>query len=220
MADSFHLSGDSSLPALPAAARIVLLPAAGRSQRMGDHKLSLLLGGNTLLGEVLANYLAAQVDLIVIVRRPDDEKIPSLLPPSDRVVLVTPESAPEEMKTSLTYALAAIRQLAMETSQHRYLLSPPDMPFLRPSLIELLLAESGSHSDVLIPTFAGRRGHPVIFSDRIARLMDAIPPNEGLNSLWKREDVQIREIPVDNDEILFDVDTPQNYAEALIRCGK
>ncbi|MCA9041311.1 MAG: NTP transferase domain-containing protein [Planctomycetaceae bacterium] len=215
----FHFSPPEDIAPLPSRARVVLLPAAGISSRMGKHKLSLPLSSSTLIGQTLSNYLSANIDLIVIVRRPDDEQLVAALPESNRLLLVTPEVSPPDMKASLIYALAAVQQLTKSTADHLYLLSPPDMPLLNSELINQMLDEWKPSDEVLIPTYSSRRGHPVLFSDRIAHMLDEIPPPQGLNSLWKRTDVHLREIMVASDDILFDVDTPEDYAEARNRLG-
>ncbi|MAT14088.1 MAG: hypothetical protein CMJ46_02320 [Planctomyces sp.] len=217
MSGLFETTGRLTAETIQPESRVVILPAAGVSARMGEHKLSLPLGESTLLGTVLANYLAAEVDLILIVRRPDDESLPALLPESDRLLLVTPAAPPADMKASIQYALAALRSLTPATEAITYLLSPPDMPFLTPDIINELLSHWSPEMDVLIPTTAGRRGHPVLFSDRVARRVDGLPEDRGLNSLWEDPELHLREFELEKSGILFDIDTPDDYANALDR---
>ncbi|MEZ6047499.1 MAG: nucleotidyltransferase family protein [Planctomycetaceae bacterium] len=204
----------------PPEGRFVLLPAAGLSQRMGKHKLSLPLGESTLLGQVLENYLAAAIDLIVLIRRPGDDALVDALPTSDRLLLVTPSEAPADMKASLGYGLAALESFRKIRETDLFLLSPPDMPLLEPSLLDYLLEEwFRGQQDVLIPTYQAKRGHPVLFSGRIAELISEIRVDEGLNALWRRDGIRLREMELGIPEILFDVDTPEEYAEARKRLG-
>ena len=66
-------------------------------------------------------------------------------------------------------------------------------------------------------TTAGRRGHPVLFSDRVARRVDGLPEDRGLNSLWEDPELHLREFELEKSGILFDIDTPDDYANALDR---
>ena len=68
-----------------------------------------------------------------------------------------------------------------------------------------------------MPVFAGRRGHPTIFPWSLATHVPDIPVGCGLNWLVHNGGVPVQEIPVDDDSIHFDLDTPEDYARLLTR---
>ena len=84
-----------------------ILPAAGRSARMGSHKLLLPWQGRTLIDHVLDVWKASEVTCTVIVVRADDTRLIDVCRRHD-VHLVLPELAPAEMKISVQLALRHI----------------------------------------------------------------------------------------------------------------
>ena len=53
-------------------ASFAIIPAAGRSQRMGEPKLLLPWGQSTIIEHVLAVWCASRVEAVVMVVHPDD----------------------------------------------------------------------------------------------------------------------------------------------------
>lgn len=206
---------------LPEAARILILPAAGESRRMGRHKLSLPFGPHSLIQHVVSTYLTANVDLIVIVRKPGDQLIVDALKPHEKVVLVTPEIAPPDMKASIQVGLSAVQELRGFTQADLFLLTPPDLPLVPPEVISRLLRHWESSFDFLSPVYQNRKGHPLLFSEKVARKVFDIPEDSGFNWLQKSEQEEFihEELEVSEPGILFDVDTPEAYQTALKMAG-
>ena len=75
---------------------------------------------------------------------------------------------------------------------------------------------SESRPPVLVPTCDGRRGHPTVFASRLADEVASIPPDDGLNPLVANYGDQVEEIELGRPEVLWDLDTPEQY-EALCR---
>ena len=67
---------------------------------------------------------------------------------------------------------------------------------------------------ILVPTLAGKRGHPVLFPWTLAADVFSLPATEGLNVLRQRH--ASREVPCDSIEpagvdSFCDIDTPEDY---------
>ncbi len=96
-----------------------------------------------------------------------------------------------------------------------WLLVPADHPVLSAEVIERMLsAWQTTAADILIPTCQGRRGHPTIFSWKLARQVPGIPKDRGLNWLVRSTGATIEEVSTGDPAILTDLDTPADY-EAL-----
>ncbi|MEI6877388.1 MAG: NTP transferase domain-containing protein, partial [Spirochaetota bacterium] len=117
---------------------------------MGRPKLHLPFARSTILGTTVAVARRAGCRVIV-VGRPGDEFLAGL---SADGVLVARNPRPDEgmistLRAGLGFVLAS-----------RFFFLPGDMPLVAPTTWELLL---GTYSDgPVIPTFRGRRGHPVL----------------------------------------------------------
>jgi molybdenum cofactor cytidylyltransferase len=70
---------------------------------------------------------------------------------------------------------------------------------------------------LIVPTYRGRRGHPTLVAwDQVAQLR-TLPPGQGLNVHFRQLGPQVRELPVEDENILADLDTPEDYARLLQR---
>jgi molybdenum cofactor cytidylyltransferase len=188
-----------------------LLPAAGHSTRMGQPKLPMPIAGRPLILHTLAAWRRSRVDCVVVVIRPDDEPLAEVLRQAN-VEVVVPPRAPPDMKASLGYGLAHIADRYRPTTADAWLVAPADIPGLSPRIIDRLLDEAArSPGRVLIPTLAGRRGHPVLLSWPLAAQLSSLGENEGLSTLIDRHGpalVACDDVEPSSAEAFADIDTP------------
>src|SRR5262245_59657335 len=163
-----------------------VVPAAGQSVRMGRAKLLLPLAGRPLIGHTIEAWRQSNVDRILIVVRPDDVALADAVRAvsefkvqgsrleveegGSRVEAVTPESPPVDMKASVQAALAHVQKRYSPRAEDAFLIAPADMPRLSAAIVDRLIAEHRAESSVLIlaPSLGGKRGHPVLFSWKLA----------------------------------------------------
>lgn len=182
---------------------IAIIPAAGRSERMGRDKLLLPWAESTVLGSVIAAWQASRVDEIVVVTRRDRQDIISLCG-AQAVTVVTPELPPPEMKDSV---LAALQHASGDV----WLLAPADMPQLNPLIInQVLAAHDPDAPEIIAPVESGKRGHPVLFPWSLASKVASLGPDEGVNAILKGH--AVREIECQHPTVHDDIDTPEDYA--------
>lgn len=86
-----------------------------------------------------------------------------------------------------------------------------DMPFIRPDTYEKLnLAAQCSHEGaILIPTFNGKRGHPVLWHQQHFKELSALNADIGGKQIMQDNQEYIVEVPVEDAGILIDLDTPE-----------
>jgi molybdenum cofactor cytidylyltransferase len=190
-----------------------IIPAAGRSTRMGAPKLLLPWGDSTIIEHVLAAWRASRVDRILVVVHPDNKRLAERCQ-GDRVTVVVPNVPPPEMKDSVVVCLRHIQENGSPHDGDCWLLAPADVPNLSVGVINRLLDEharslSSPMPVILAPSHAGRRGHPVLFAWRLAKEVFALSGSEGVNQLLKCHPVS--EVPVGAEELADDVDTLQDY---------
>jgi molybdenum cofactor cytidylyltransferase len=88
-----------------------------------------------------------------------------------------------------------------------------DMPLLQASTLARL-ASLATEDLILVPTYQGRRGHPVFFGARFAGDLKSLTGDRGAAMVLKRYGGACREVPVDDPGIHLDADTP-DALEAL-----
>jgi molybdenum cofactor cytidylyltransferase len=63
----------------------------------------------------------------------------------------------------------------------------------------------------VVPTYGGRRGHPVIFSRSLFSEILAAPLNQGAKAVVYAHRDDTLEIPTSYEGVTIDIDTPEEY---------
>ncbi|MEO2016885.1 MAG: nucleotidyltransferase family protein [Fuerstiella sp.] len=187
-----------------------IIPAAGRSLRMGaQHKLLLPWSNTTVIDQVLHTWTDSMVKRVIVVVRKDDVQLQQACrqwPTSD---LVIPEDDPEDMKRSIQLGLQHIAAAYAPDNSDRWMVAPADLPTLTSELINRLIEGSRDTEAVVVPRFGERRGHPVTFPWSVVPDVFNLGPEEGVNSLAAEHSVHWLDLPAD--EYPDDIDTPADY---------
>src|SRR5262245_52670427 len=140
-----------------------VIPAAGQSTRMGRPKLSLPPGGRTVLERVVAAVRQGGVGATVVVIGPHVPELVPLAEAAGATPLLLAEQTPD-MRATVEHGLRWLEERFRPAPEERWLLLPADHPTLDAALVRQLLEARSSRTDcsLVIPTFAGRRGHPAV----------------------------------------------------------
>jgi molybdenum cofactor cytidylyltransferase len=190
-----------------------IVPAAGRSVRMGQPKLLLPWttdeGTQTVLEQVLAAWCASQVTHVVVVLHPEDAALAEICRRTRAHTVVAP-IPPPDMKASIQRGLEFVAARFAPSDNDVFLVAPADMPLLTSSAIDLVLAaHDPKQREILVPRAAGRRGHPVLFPWPLVTDVARLPADVGLNQLLRA--TTVRELETQQASILADLDTPEDY---------
>ena len=93
-----------------------------------------------------------------------------------------------------------------------------DMPKLRAAQVAALIAafKPAEDSAICVPSYRGKRGNPVLFARRYFPEIQTLSGDSGARALLSEHAAAVTEVPVDDDAILHDIDTPEDL-EALKR---
>lgn len=189
-----------------------LIPACGLSTRMGRPKLTLTLGGETVLQRVIDALCRAEVRSIVVVVGPQGSEVASIAEAHGAEV-VTAADQTADMRATVELGLSYLENHFQPRPEDSWLLVPGDHPLLQPAVVEQLLqarSANPSHS-IIVPTFGGKRGHPTLVDWRHVPGIRALKAGLGLNAYFRQQHAEILELAVDEPGILFDLDTPEDY---------
>jgi molybdenum cofactor cytidylyltransferase len=194
-----------------------VLPAAGKSTRMGRPKLALPLGERSVLERVVDAVRRGGVEAVVVVIGPH---VPELVPLAEAAgahALLLPEET-AEMRATVEHGLRWLEDHFCPSPADRWLLLPADHPTLDAELVRRLLEARASAAgrSIVIPTFAGRRGHPAVIDWKHVAGIRALPSGQGLNRYLRQQEGETLEVPVESAAVLCDLDTPEDY-ERLLR---
>lgn len=188
-----------------------LILAAGKSRRMGSPKSLLPLAGETALERSVNLFKTAGIRDIRVVTGHNADMVRDRLPELP-VQWIHNDAFQQGMLSSIKKGVATIG-----IDRSWFFLLPVDIPLVRPrTLTTMLKARSASNNDISIlhPTFMARRGHPPLISTRhIPDILSWNGPG-GLGGFLACHQTDAMEVPVIDDLIGRDMDTPSEY-EAL-----
>ena len=191
-----------------------IVPAAGRSRRMGSPKQLLDVGGRTMLDALLQPLLAADVAGVMLVTHQGiAEQL--TLPDDPRIHLAANEDEHSEMIDSIRIGLRAWRQCERIDDRDGFLVCPADHPGIATEDFNSCAAGFRSAPDrIIIATRAGKRGHPIVFPAGLAAFVESSACDAGLNALPRQHANRIVHVECASAGVSRDIDTPQDY-EAL-----
>ena len=115
---------------------------------------------------------------------------------------------PDYEQGMITSLQAGIRALPHEATAA--LLFLVDHPLVQRDTIELLV-RNVAPGRIILPTFQGRRGHPVLFASDIFQEILSLTTSQGANIVVRKDPTRVVEVSVDFPGILVDVDTPEDF---------
>jgi molybdenum cofactor cytidylyltransferase len=189
-----------------------IVPAAGRSERMGRPKLTLPVGDTTVIAHVIRALRRGGAEpVLVVVPPPDARGAAALVVEAERAgaTVVTPTQRPADMRGSVELGL---NHLGRTTAPATVLIAPGDCVGITTDLVSWIVklsrAEPGS---IIVPTFQGRRGHPIALPWDLAGEIRKLPEGIGINSLLALRANLVYELASQESGALADLNTPDDY---------
>jgi molybdenum cofactor cytidylyltransferase len=202
-----------------------LVLAAGASSRMGGQPKALLdFDGRTCLDLVLAACRggATDVPILVTAAGPAGERVRAAASASasGNVYHALNEHPERGMLSSLQAGLALLPPGA-----DAFLIFPVDFPLVRGADVHQLTAAFATRrpdEQIFVPSFAHRRGHPVLVDARLAPAFLALDPRDPTASARSVLGAPEQEratvfVAAAGDRGLLDMDTPEDYRRSLDR---
>jgi len=202
---------DTSAPGDGGASPIAaIVLAAGRSSRMGAHKLLLPLGGRPLVAHAVAAACASAADPVLVVLGHEAGRVRAALPPGRPSVVASPRHA-EGMSRSLAAGLAAVPPECAGT-----LVLLGDQPLISAALLDRLMAAAREHpGDIISACYDGVRGSPVCFPRPYFAELLAIQGDEGGRAVVARHADRLRLVESGDLGSALDADDPEDYARLV-----
>ncbi len=206
-----------------------ILLAAGVSRRMGTLKALLDWQGRPLIiHQIVALRQAGADEVVVVLGHRADELQARIGANRDvytagNVHCVTNNNYAEGKTTSIKTGLRAI---ATDTDRPgTILLLNVDQPRSAGIIRQVLAAHrNGDGALITIPTCNGRGGHPIAVSRALYQeLLDITELTQGMRAVTERRQAATQRVELGAPELLWDVNTPEQYQAALAaarRAGK
>ena len=168
----------------------------------------LPFGGVTIIETVVRTALASSADEVIVVLGTVEDKIREAL----AHLPVTFAVNNEYHQGMLSSIQCGLRQLSSNTSAVLVMLG--DQPAIPSEAVDCVIeAWRSSGKGLVLPTYDGHRGHPLLVAMRYHEEALNLDPSAGMRALLAAHKEDILYVPVETATILKDIDTPEDYAE-------
>ncbi|MBU1363335.1 MAG: nucleotidyltransferase family protein [Gammaproteobacteria bacterium] len=178
-----------------------ILLAAGSSRRFGADKRLHPLADGTPMALASARHLAAVCARSIVVIRPDDTVLASLLEAEGLETVVCAE-AEQGMGHSLASGVAATADAV------GWIVALADMPYIEPASYHAVLHAMQDGAALARPIHDGCPGHPVAFGAAYRAELLALTGDQGGKAILEADPAALVLCPVDDPGVLKDVDVP------------
>ncbi|WP_440990837.1 nucleotidyltransferase family protein [Haloarchaeobius baliensis] len=193
-----------------------VLLAAGTGSRFGDGKKLLAeLDGEPLVRHAARTLLDAELDGVVAVLGDERDRVAAALP--DEIETVHNPDYADGQATTVARGARAVA----ERSAGAAVFALGDMPCVDPGTVDALVSayrNRGRDADanIVVPTFDGQRGNPVLFGARHFDALQDVSGDTGGRALFDSHPVE--RVAVDDPGIHLDVDTEDDLRELAASC--
>ena len=185
-----------------------LILAAGESRRMGSPKALIPYHGLTFVEHLLAATRLPRIGETRVVLGAGAEEIRGRLPVRESQIVINDawESGP------LSSIQAGLRSLP-EEGVEAALICPVDHPLVTLRLIGAIVAAfDRSGKAIVLPTYLGRRGHPVLFASRLFSELMGAPLDVGARAVVRAHRGEIEEVPTEEEGVVLNLNDPEALA--------
>lgn len=183
-----------------------LILAAGYSRRMGMPKAFLPYDANrTFLEKIVSEYLEFGCNLVGVVLNEEGMKLyeKMQLEHKNNITAILNPAPEKERFFSLQTGLKRLK------SEGAVFLHNVDNPFLTQDILQALASAFKTQAYV-VPTYHEEGGHPILLSQEIVKaLIETSDYEQNLRVFMESYD-QIQ-VPVNNPDILANINSPQEY---------
>ena len=193
-----------------------ILLSEGQSARMkGENKLIKEIDGMPLIKHAVKNILASTVDEIIIVLGHEKDLIKNTVGVNKKIKFIYNK----DFKKGISYSIKTGLNHVSKKSD-AFFISLGDMPNVNQNIYNKLIKSRLKYNkklkpqhkkEIVIPTFEGKHGNPVLFSKFMKDKVMSVKNDLGANEIIKLNKEKILNVPFNNDAIFQDFDTLDSF---------
>ncbi len=177
---------------------VAVILAAGESRRMGEAKQLLPFAGKTML-QCVIDAVAVDEKIVVLGYRADEI--------AGKIHGAKVVRNPNYAAGMFTSVQAGLRELPAKTKV--VMIAVGDQPKLQPATVQTLLDKFTGK--ILVPSFNGRQGHPLLLSARYVPEILAMDASLTLKHFLANHPGDLARLVVEDDGVLIDIDDRTDY---------
>ena len=207
---------DADMPVLEVQRRIAaIVLAGGLSRRMGQSKPLLPWGDQTVIETIVQRLMPLRLSDVVVVTGYRSKDVKAAVKGTGARTAHNRRFASGEMLSSLQVGLEAL-----DDNVAACMVFLGDQPQISARLVhQIMTAYAQGQGGIVAPSFMKRRGHPILIDRRYWRDILELPDGGAPRDVINANQADIAYILANDDSILRDMDTPEEYQAALKRAG-
>jgi molybdenum cofactor cytidylyltransferase len=185
--------------------------SAGASSRMGRPKALLPYREGTFLEHLIEVTRDPRIGVTRVVLGAGAEVIRAIAKLDPSVVVLNPEWEMGQL-SSIRAGLRSLEGINADG----IVLCPVDHPLVSARLVADLVERFYQNKKLIVlPTYNGRRGHPVIFSKALFGELLAAPEDKGARSVVWAHAADVMAIPTDEEGVVLNLNDPDMLKRAI-----
>ena len=183
-----------------------ILLAAGQSKRMVDeNKLTKKIKGIPLIKLSVKNILASSINELIVVLGYQNEIIEKLIDTNEKIKFVFNKDFESGMSSSIKMGL---NHLSIKTD--KFFICLGDMPMVNQKVYNQLI-EVKSNKEIIVPSYKGQQGNPVLFSISVKNIIMGIKGDMGAKKILEINKNKIFMLEINDQSIVQDFNTKDSF---------
>ena len=184
-----------------------ILLAAGRSTRMsGENKLVKDFHGIPLIKHSVRNILASSIDELIIVLGHQKEILEKLINKNEKIQFVFNKDFESGMASSIKTGLD---NLSKKTEA--FFICLGDMPMVGHDIYNQLIKSKDS-KEIIVPTYKGQQGNPVLFDKSMKEKVLDIRGDVGAKKILGLNKATVLNLEINNQSIVKSFNTQGDFS--------
>ena len=184
-----------------------ILLAAGQSKRMnGENKLTKEIQGIPLIKLAVKNILASSINELIIVFGHQKKIIEKLIDKNEKIKFVFNKNFESGMASSIKTGL---NNLSEKTEA--FFICLGDMPMVRPDIYNQLI-KSKDNKKIIVPTYKGQQGNPVLFDKSMKEKILGITGDVGAKKILELNKDKLLNLEINDQSIVKGFNTQGDFS--------
>ncbi len=183
-----------------------ILLAAGQSKRMnGENKLTKEIQGTPLIKHSVKNILASSIDELIVVLGHQKETIEKLINKNEKIKFVFNKDFESGIASSIKTGL---NNLSEKTEA--FFICLGDMPMVNLNIYNQLI-KSINKKEIIVPTYKGQQGNPVLFAKSMKEKIINISGDVGAKKILELNKDKILNLEINDQCVTKDFNTQDSF---------
>ena len=183
-----------------------ILLAAGQSKRMnGENKLTKKIQDIPLIKHSVKNILSSSIDELIVVLGYQKEIIEKLIGKNKKIKIVFNKNFKNGMASSIKTGL-----LHSSEKSEAFFICLGDMPLVNHNIYNQLI-KSKDNKKIIVPTYKGQQGNPVLFDKSMKEKIMNISGDAGAKKILELNKDKILNLEINDQSITKGFDTQDNF---------